>query len=108
MRGDRPPRLEAGMDYRKWRLESDMWQNGTGVAKPKRAPVAIMQILQVTARDFAMRLKKDELMKDAGMDYLLKELDAHFEVDTTQSVFLAIEEIEQFTRNESMDVSTYI
>ena len=52
--------------------------------------------------------QEDELKKDAGMDYLLKELDAHFEVDTTRSVFLAIEEIEQFTRNESMDVSTYI
>ena len=78
------------MNYRKSRLEIDMLQNGTGVAKPQRA---IVQILQVTVRDFAMRLKKDELVKDAGMDYLLKELDAHFEVDTTQSVFLAIEEI---------------
>ena len=43
MGGDRPSRLEDGIDYRKWRLEIDLWQNGTGVAKPKRAPVAIMR-----------------------------------------------------------------
>ena len=96
MGGDHPPILAEGMDYLKWKREVGIWKLGTSLAAAKQAAVCVLRINDFKARDFATRLDIEKLKEATGLDYLLKELDAYFKEDNTQSVFLAIEELESF------------
>ena len=108
MGADRPPLLSDGMDYRKWKLEVEMWELGTAVKEERRGAVCAGQICQIQARDFAMRVDKTKIKAKEGLAYLLTELDKHFKEDDTQCIFLAIEEIEKFIRPTEMKISDYI
>ena len=77
-----------------------MWAIGTGVTDERKGAVCAGQILQIQARDFAMRLDKAKLKAKEGLQYLLTELDKHFKENNTQCIFLAIEEIEKFVRSK--------
>ncbi len=108
MGGDYPPLLTEGMDYLKWKREVGIWKIGTSLAGTKQAAVCVLRINDFKARDFATRLDVEKLKEAAGLDYLLKELDTYFKEDNTQSVFLAIEELESFMRPQDMNMAEYI
>ena len=59
------------------------------------------------ARDYATRLNVEEVKKATGLTYLLTEMDKYFKKDSTQSIFLAIDELENFRRGE-LSVLEYI
>ena len=76
---DKPPKLTDGSEYLRWKREVEIWQLGTSVAATRQAALCILAITDPKARDFATRLKQDELKKDDGFKYLFKELDAYSE-----------------------------
>ena len=97
---DGPPQLAEGSDYLRWKREVDIWTIGTSVAAAKQAATCILRITDVKARDYATRLSVEELKKTEGLKYLLGELDKFFAEDNTQCIFLAIEELEAFRRQD--------
>ena len=108
MGNDYPPKLEKGMEYRKWKREVNIWKIGTSVQVSKMAAVTILSIFEPKARDFATRLEAEKLKAANGMEYLITELDAFFKEDNTQCIFLAIENLETFIRPQSMHMLEYI
>lgn len=108
MGGDQPPQITDGSQFRQWRLEVDMWALGTGIPRPKQAPVCIGRIMDQKAKDTVLRLDKTELVKVTGLTFLLDALAAHYKEDTTQVTFIAIDRLEKFNRPEQMSMSEYI
>lgn len=108
MGGDQPRKLVNGADFREWRLEVEMWALGTSVKVEKQGPVVACRVMDKKAKDHVLRLDKPELAKDGGLKIILDALAAHYKQDSTQLVFLAIENIEQFQRPKEMLIDDYI
>ena len=106
--GDNPPKLKGADGYLQWKREISIWQIGTSVVEKRQASIAVLAILEQKARKFATRLDLDKLKEDTGLTYLLAELDKHFKKDKTQSVFVAIEDLESFVRGKDECMSEYI
>ena len=100
MGNDQPPKLQDGSEYLRWKREVTIWTLGTSVAATKQAAVCILRIEDLKARDYATRLNIEEIKKATGLTYLLAEMDKYFKEDSTQCIFLAIEELENFRRGE--------
>ena len=107
MGNDQPPKLQDGNEYLRLKREVNIWTLGTTVAATKQAAVCILRIEDLKARDYATRLNVEEIKKDTGLTYLLTEMDKYFKEDSTQCIFLAIEELENFRRGE-LSVLEYI
>lgn len=73
----------------------------------RMAAVCILRIQDMKARDFATRLDLTKIKKDDGLTYLIGQLDGYFKEDNTQSIFLAIEQLEKFRRAD-MSMLDYI
>ena len=107
MGNDQPPKLQDGSEYLRWKREVNIWTLGTSVVATKQAAICILRIEDLKARDYATRLNVDEIKKDTGLTYLLAEMDKYFKEDSTQCIFLAIEELENFKRGE-LSILEYI
>ena len=59
-------------------------------------------------QDAAIQLNPEELEKDTGVEYLLKELDKLYLTDSTQSIFAAIYHFNTYKRSESETMDQYI
>ena len=107
MVSDGPPKLISGSGYLQWKRDVDIWQIGTNVPAAKQAAVAILKIEDAKAREYATRLDHTELKKAAGLAFLLKELDKYYKEDSTQCIFIALDELEKFRRG-SLSITKYI
>ena len=106
MGGDNPPELTPSTSYNQWKRDVRIWQLGTSVTETKQAARAILRMTG-KVREYASRISVDELKKEEGLDLLILELDKYFKKDATQEVFLAIEELENF-RRDNMTITEYI
>ena len=107
MGNDKPPQLQDGKDYLRWKREVEIWVLGTSAAATKQAALCVLSIKDEKARDFATRLSHTELKKAEGLKYLLAEMDKFYKEDSTQCIFLAIEELEKFRRGK-LTMTEYI
>ncbi|KAL5272394.1 hypothetical protein ACHWQZ_G000556 [Mnemiopsis leidyi] len=107
MGNDKPPQLQDGKDYLRWKREVEIWVLGTSAAASKQAALCVLSIKDEKARDFATRLSHTELKKAEGLKYLLEEMDKFYKEDSTQCIFLAIEELEKFRRGK-LTMTEYI
>ncbi len=105
--GDKPPKLFEATEYLAWKREVHMWTLGTGLDKKKRGPVAALRIQDRKARDFANRLDTAKISADDGLEYLFTELDKYFSKDRVQTLFLAIEKLESYTRSADTTMVDY-
>ena len=113
MGGDKPPTLKEpkdgkqGSNYLQWRREALIWQLGTNVANVKQAPRVVM-CLEGKVRDFASRIAHNHLGAENGLEYLIGQLDEYYKEDEAQTIFLAIDQLENFIRDESQSMVEYI
>ena len=106
MGGNEPPRLRPGDVYSSWKRSVRVWQLGATI-EPKKQGARVIQALEGKTKDFATRLDLAKVAADGGVKYVLDELDKYFKKDETQIAFVAIENLEKYTRtNES--ISEYI
>ena len=73
-----PPRI--GEDYGAWKKEIKIWELGTDVAVKKQAPTVI-GVLGGDYKTVAIEMSLEDMVKDNGLELLIKHLDAVFEKD---------------------------
>ena len=106
MGGNEPPRLRAGDVYSSWKRAVRVWQIGATI-EPAKQGARVIQALEGKTLDFATRMDLDKVKATTGVAHVLAELDKYFKKDETQIAFVAIENLENYTRtNES--ISEYI
>ena len=106
MGGNDPPKLKVGDVYSSWKRKILVWQAGATIDATKQG-ARVIQALEGKTLDFATRLDLNKAKAANGVEYVLGELDNYFKKDETQIAFVAIENLENYTRtNES--ISEYI
>ena len=102
-----PPEFSSNICYTQWKKELAVWKIGTDVAKGKQGP-AVALSLSGKARAAALMVDTEAMAKDDGLDKVIEELDKLFQVDTLQSTFKAIEELEEYRRPSGTTITEYI
>ena len=95
MGGDHPRKLLSGDDFKEWRLEIEMWSEGTNVKPEKQGPVVACCVQDSKAKDKVLRLDKTKLKTSGGLKVVLDALAEHYSLDATQAMFMGIENLEQ-------------
>ena len=108
MGGDTPPKLLKDGTYTQWKREIRIWEIGTSVEETKRASRIITKSLSGKVRDFASRMSLEELKRPDGVELLLKALDGYYKKDEAQTLFLAIEQLEDYRRGKEEPIQDYI
>ena len=60
------------------------------------------------AREIAFKTPTDELAKETGLKTLLNALDKVYLGSKVESIFVAVENLEEFKRAKDMSISNYI
>ena len=106
MKDDVPTMTSAG-GYASWKKAITFWEHATEVDKGKRG-FKVALSLTGRAREIAFKTSTDELAKDTGLKTLLDALDKVFLGSKVESVFVAVENLEEFKRTKDMSISNYI
>ena len=101
-----PPEFVEG-NYTHWKKELEVWKIGTDVPKAKHGAVVALS-LRGKARSAAMMVAPAEMNKEEGLAKVIEELDKLYSVDTLQSTFIAIEDLEGYSRSPDTSISEYI
>ena len=104
--GNDPPKLRAGDVYSSWKRSIRVWQAGATIDETKQG-ARVIQALEGRTLDFATRLELAKVITKDGVKFVLDELDKYFKQDETQIAFVAIENLENYTR-ATESISEYI
>jgi len=111
MIGDRaaasPPVLNTHGDYEDWKEDVVVWCSQTDVPKNNQA-LAIFLKLRGDAKDAASALALSEIVRDDGVDVLLKKLDKFFRCKKTMRRVSVLDELFKLYRKDRCSVSKFI
>ena len=106
MKDDVPTMTSAG-GYASWKKAITFWEYATEVTKDKQG-FKVALSLTGRAREIAFMTPTDELAKETGLKTLLNALDKVYLGSKVESIFAAVENLEEFKRAKDMSISNYI
>ena len=102
-----PPLLSSSRTYDDWLKLIKLWQGFTTLEKGKQAS-AIVLSLDGKAQDAALKIPTEDLIKDDGVETLIKRLDTIFKKDALTQQFVCLENFENFRRSDNSSVKSFI
>ena len=98
-----PPLLSSSRTYDDWIKLIRLWQGFTTLDKGKQAS-AIVLSLDGKPQDAALEIPTENLIKDDGVETLIKRLDTIFKKDALTQQFVCLENFENFRRSDHSSV----
>jgi len=102
-----PPSLKQCKSYDDWTKMINMWRVFTDLPKEKQGP-ALFLSLEGEAQDAVLELDEKEIIKDTGVETIIKRLDRLFKKDSVITKYLALEKFESFKRPPDMSIQTFL
>ena len=103
---DSPPVLKAD-NYNQWRKAITLWKGCSGVSDKDQGPRVALSLTGKPS-EIAMLIDADKLQAETGLDTLLTELDKLYKTDIIEQTFIAINNLESYTRPENVTIAEYI
>ena len=101
------PTMSPSGGYAQWKKAITFWKHATEVPDEKRG-FKVALSLSGRAKEIAFKVPEAELAKETGLATLIAALDKVFLGSKVESVFVAVENLEEFKRDKDMSISTYI
>ena len=102
-----PPSLDESTTYSQWKNEVKMWVMVTDLDKKKQA-LALALSLKGKQREVALEIDPSKLNVDAGVTFLISELDKLFEKDKVDETYSAYTDFDKYQRESNKNMSEYI
>lgn len=102
-----PPLLSASKSYEDWTKLITLWKGYTSLDVKKQAS-AIVLSLDGKAQTAALEIPNADLIKDNGVETLIKKLDQIYLKDELSIKFDCVEKFENFKRKENTSVKEYV
>ena len=102
-----PPSLPEAKSYDDWLKLLKIWRRITDVEKSKQGSTLLLSLKGET-QEAALQVSEDDIVKDDGIDYIIKELDKLYKKDDTLKKFEILDSFESYRRPTHVTIKQYI
>ena len=108
MVGYKQPPAFSG-NFETWEVEVKLWAVACGVDTNKQgAALALSLPVNSTARQLALNVGQEELVKETGVEEIIKVLKPIYQADSVDQRFRSLMQIQRLTRLENEDINHFI
>ena len=102
-----PPTLSDDVDYADWKIDLEIWELYTSLAKNRRGP-ALYLSLKGKARDCIRGLTKEQIGAENGVETIKKRLDEVMQSDENMRTFTCFKTFYDYRRPAGCSIQEFI
>ena len=99
-----PPGYNEGDSYDDWRVDIELWQEFTSLAKKKHGTALLLELKSGKVKDAVRSLGKEVLVAEDGLSKTIAHLDKIYREDSAQISYRVYNKFEKFSMPDDMSL----